>query len=468
MSGAGWRHRAPRAAALVAALAVLAGGAVLAVRFGSLVGGAGAGEAARAGLLKLQFVPGADAVRTLEVDQALAWALQRARPGPAGVALARGDGGAIRWRVSFATGGEATVTADGDLWSMRLPIPTDPGSELPPGLVRGFALTSLPEFVRDPAAWQPVTTQSWSEGTRRYYRVRFVGDAGSLPASWRRELEIEIVGPRVVSVRRTVFPLSTDLGVVNGRLYELGVLRLPALIGLVLVFLGALLAGAEAHAFHGRLAIGSGTVVAFLVAALGYGAGAARSTTVILALAAGAVIAVLPTFTELPPGRAAVGPVVGTACFLLVPNLQVVVEGLGGWIPETRPFVDGPSVWRQLHRAWTPALVEEPLLRGVAPGIAAPVFGWWGGALLGAGIGALLHPLPAVPLTAAFAAELVMQAAMVIAARAGGVPAAVLARGTFEALANRPVFPDGTWFDVTAMIGPLLGLGLLLWSRRNS
>jgi hypothetical protein len=460
--------RATRAVAIAAALAVLVGAAVYAVSRGSLVGGAGAAEEARAGLLKLQFVPGADAEQTLEVDQALAWALQRARPGPAGIALARGDGGAVRWRVVFATGGEATVTADGDLWSMRLPIPTDPGNELPAGLVRGFALTSLPEFVRDPAAWRPVVTQSWSEGPRRFYRVRFVGDAGSLPSSWRRELEIEVVGPRVVSVRRTVFPLSTDLGVVSGRLNELGVLRMPGLIGLAIVFLGALLAGAEAHAFHERVAIGSGVLVAFLIVALGYAAGAARATTVILALAAGAVIAVLPTLTELPPGRPAVGPVIGALCFLAVSNVQVAVEGLGGWIPETRPFVDPPSVWRLLNGSWFPALVEEPLLRGVVPGLAAPVFGWWGGALLGAGIGALLHPLPAVPLTAAFAAELVIQAAMVIAARAGGVSAAVLARGTFEALVRRPVFPDGTWFDVVALIGPLLGLGLLLWPRRAS
>jgi hypothetical protein len=466
MPGAGWSVRVPRALAVAAALAVLVGVATLAVRRGSLVGGAGAAEAARAGLLKLQFMPGADAEQTLEVDQALAWALQRARPGPAGIALARGEGGAIRWRVVFATGGEATVTADGELWSMRLPVPTDPGNELPAGLVRAFALTSLPEFVRDAAAWRPVVTQSWNEGPRRYYRVRFVGDAGGLPASWRRELEMEVVGPRVVSVRRTVFPLSTDLGVVNGRLNELDVLRQPGLIGLAIVFLGALLAGAEAHAFHERLAIGSGVLVAVLVVALGYGAGAARSTTVILALAAGAVVAVLPALTALPPGRPAVGPVIGAVSFLLASNIQVVVEGLGGWIPETRPFVEEPSAWRLLHRAWTPALVEEPLLRGVVPGLAAPVFGWWGGALLGAGIGALLHPLPADPLTAAFAAELAIQATMMIAARAGGVSAAVLARGTFEALARRPVFPDGTWFDVVALIGPLVGLGLLLWPRR--
>jgi hypothetical protein len=458
----------PRAVLVVAAVAVLAGVAVLAVRRGSLIGGGGAAEAARAGLLKLQFVPGADAEQTLEVDQALAWALQRARPGPAGVALARGEGGAIRWHLAFATGGEATVTADGDLWSMRLPIPTDPGNQLPAGLVRAFALTSLPEFVRDPAAWRPVVTQSWNEGPRRYYRVRFVGDAGSLPSSWRRELEMEVVGPRVVSVRRTVFPLSTDLGVVSGRLNELGVLRSPGLIALAIVFLGALLAGAEAHAFHERLAIGSGVLVVLLIAALGYGAGAARSTTAILALAAGAVVAVLPALTALPPGRPAVGPVVGALCFLVVSNIQVVVEGMGGWIPETRPFVDAPSTWRLLQRSWLPALVEEPLLRGVVPGLAAPVFGWWGGALLGAGIGALLHPLPAVPLAAAFAAELVVQAAMVTAARAGGVSAAVLARGSFEAMVRRPLFPDGTWFDVVALVGPLIGLGLLLWPRRTS
>jgi hypothetical protein len=428
--------RLRRALVVTTAVAILGGAAVYAVRRGSLVGGGGAAEAARA-TAQAPVRAGADAEQTLEVDQALAWALQRARPGPAGVALARGEGGAIRWHVAFAAGGEATVTADGDLWSLRLPIPTDPGNELPAGLVRAFALTSLPEFVRDPAAWRPVVTQSWTEGPRRYYRVRFVGDAGSLPSSWRRELEMEVVGPRVVSVRRTVFPLSTDLGVVSGRLNELGVLRLPGLIALAIVFLrtarrcrGARVpraAGGRIRRAGRRPDRGAR-----------YGAGAARSTTVILALASGAVVAILPALTALPPARPKIGPLVGALCFLVVSNIQVVVEGMGGWIPETRPFVDAPSAWRLLHRSWLPALVEEPLLRGVVPGLAAPVFGWLGGALLGAGIGALLHPLPAVPLAAAFAAELV----------------------------RRPVFPDGTAFDVVALIGPLIGLGLLLWPRR--
>ncbi len=95
------------------------------------------------------------------------------------------------------------------------------------------------------------------------------------------------------------------------------------------------------------------------------------------------------------------------------------------------------------------------------------MLGWWGGALLGAGIGAVLHPAPAVPLVASVAVELAMQAGLVLAARWGGVGAAVLARGTCEALLWRHVYPEGAAFDRAALVGIAIGVVLLAWPRRR-
>jgi hypothetical protein len=111
--------------------------------------------------------------------------------------------------------------------------------------------------------------------------------------------------------------------------------------------------------------------------------------------------------------------------------------------------------------------VEEPLLRGALPALVAPVAGWWGAALLAAPVGALLHPLPSVPLLASLALEVALQAGLAVVARFAGVGGAVLARGTYEALIRRASFPVGTDCDRVALIGVAIGTVLLLWPRRR-
>jgi len=84
----------------------------------------------------------------------------------------------------------------------------------------------------------------------------------------------------------------------------------------------------------------------------------------------------------------------------------------------------------------------------------------------GAG-GALLHPLPSVPLLSSLALELVLQAGLAVVARSSGVGGAVLARGTYEALVRRASFPVGSEWDRMALVGVVLGTVLLLWPRRT-
>jgi len=101
------------------------------------------------------------------------------------------------------------------------------------------------------------------------------------------------------------------------------------------------------------------------------------------------------------------------------------------------------------------------------PALAAPVVGWWGAALLAAPVGAALHPLPAVPLAASLALELVLQVGLAVVARYAGVGGAVLARGTCDALVRRGSFPVGSAWDRAALLGVVLGTVLLLWPRRR-
>ena len=172
-----------------------------------------AGALARAALVRLGYEPLGEPTATFEGDQELAWALERARPGPAGVRLARGQGGAVRWRVVFPGGGEAQVTVDGVIWSLRRPVPSAPGPALFPSMARSRVEAAVAKAIPDPAAWGLVRAQSWREGGHIWQRGWYVGGAGELPPGWRRELELEMVGSTVVSWRRTVHPLGTDLGV---------------------------------------------------------------------------------------------------------------------------------------------------------------------------------------------------------------------------------------------------------------
>ena len=447
------------AASLVVAMALVKGRGV--------PGEVQAGALARAALVRLGYEPLGEPTATFEGDQELAWALERARPGPAGVRLARGQGGAVRWRVVFPGGGEAQVTVDGVIWSLRRPVPSAPGPALFPSMARSRVETAVAEAIPDPSAWGLVRAQGWREGGHIWQRGWYVGGAGELPSGWRRELELEMVGSTVVSWRRTVHPLGTDLGVVTGRMAELQLLRRPALLGLGILVIGVFVAAAESVAYRESTAITRGVAYGLVTAVAGSFASDTLVAAPIQGVVAAVVVALLPVWTGLPRTRLRFGPAAGVALAAVTLAGRAYILGAGGWTPVTPPVPGDISPIRLLADSWAPALVEEPLLRGALPALAAPIVGWWGAALLAAPVGVLLHPLPTVPLAASFALELVLQVGLAVVARFAGVGGAVLARGTCEALVRRASYPVGSDWERVALIGVILGAVLLLWPRRR-
>ncbi len=449
---------------VLAAAAVAAGVAL--VRGRGIPGEVEAAAAARAAYTRLGHEPIGEPVATFEGDQQVAWALERARPGPSGVGLARGEGGAVRWRLVFPGGGEAQVTVGGVVWSLRRPVPTSPGPELFPSLARPRIAEAVALAVSDASAWRLVRAESWREGGHIWERGWFLGGNGPLPSGWRRELELEMVGSSVVSWRRTVHPLGTDLGVVTGRMSELRLLRRPALLGLAILVVGVFIAAAEAVAYRESIAIVRGAAYGVITFAAGSLAADNLTSAPIQGIVLAVVVALLPGWTDLPRGRARFGPAAGIALAAVALAGRAFVLGSGGWTPVTPLVPADIDPMRLAAESWVPALVEEPLLRGALPALAAPVVGWWGAALLAAPVGALLHPSPSVPLLASLAVELALQAGLAVVARFAGVGGAVLARGTCEALVRRASFPLGPEWDRVALLGVLLGTVLLLWPRR--
>jgi hypothetical protein len=451
---------------VVLALAAAAAAAAL-VRGRGVSGEAQAIAIARTAFARLLYEPIGEPTATLEGEQGLAWALERAHPGPAGVGLARREGGAVRWRVIFPGGGQAEVTAAGVVWSLRRPVPSDPGPDLYPSLAGSRVEAALELAVPDTAAWRLVRAQSWPEGRHIWQRGWFEGGAGALPSGWRQELQLEMVGSSVVSWQRLVHPLGTDLGVVTGRMAELQLLRRPAILGLGILMIGIFVAAAEAVAYRESTAILRGVAYGLTTALAGTLSSDTLVAAPILGVVLAVVIALMPGWTDLPPTRLRFGPAMGVALAALILVGRSFILGAGGWIPMTAPMPADTSPTRLLAESWLPALVEEPLLRGALPALAAPVMGWWGAALLAAPVGALLHPLPSVPLLSSLALELALQAGLAVVARFSGVGGAVLARGTYEALVRRASFPVGSEWDRVALLGVLLGTVLLLWPRRT-
>ena len=239
-------------------------------------------------------------------------------------------------------------------------------------------------------------------------------------------------------------PLGTDLGVVTGRMAELRLLRRPALLGLAIVVIGVLIAGAEAVAYRESTALMRGLVVRARSSPSPAVSRPTRwSAAPIQGVVLATVVALLPGWTDLPPTRLRFGPAAGVALAAATLAGRTVILGAGGWLPVTSPVPANTGWELQLADAWLPALVEEPLLRGALPAFAAPMLGWWGAALLAAPVGALLHPGPAVPLLASIGLEVMLQIGLAVVARFAGVGGAVLARGTCEALVQRASFPVG-------------------------
>jgi hypothetical protein len=248
---------------------------------------------------------------------------------------------------------------------------------------------------------------------------------------------------------------------------ELRLLRRPAMLGLAILLIGVLVASAEAVAYRESFApvrgIAYGLVTAFAGSFAADTLTAAPVQGVVMAL----VVAVLPVWTELPRARLHYGPAAGVVLAAMTLAGRALILGSGGWVPVTSPVSADMGAGRLLAESWVPALVEEPLLRGALPALAGPVVGWWGAALLAAPVGAILHPVPSVPVLASIGLELVLQLSLAVVARFAGVGGAVLARGTCEALVRRASYPVGSEWDRIALLGVAVGTIMLLWPRRR-
>lgn len=455
-----------RALAAVVALASL-GVALWFVRSRGAVGEGDALATARGAMRALGATPIGEETVSLDVDQPLAWALERSRPGSRGRALASGEGGAVRFHVRWGGGGEAVATAGGVLWSLRRPLPTDVGPDIFPAVAKERMTAALVTLFHDAGTWSWLRSQTFREGGALWHRARFLGRAGELPPGWVRELEVEMVGSTVIGLRRWVRPLGTDLGVVMGRIAELSLLRRVALLALGLIVLGTLLDAAEALAFHERVAPAWALVIGGGLAALRVVDGETPGVAVATGAAVAIVVAMVPVWTALPASRPYLGFPAGVIIALLAGLGPPIVVGSGGWMPGSVPIATSPSPLVLVSQAWSVALIEEPLLRAALPGLVGNVAGWWGSALCGAAVGAMLEPLPAVPLVATLAVEGALQIGMVLVARRGGIGAAIVARGTCESLLRRAAFQAGTAWTIAALLPAVIGLGALAWRTRR-
>lgn len=425
-------------------------------------GGRPAESRARQALAAVGFEPTGGAVVTPEGEHERVWALERARPGPAGRALGGGEGGALRWRVVFQGGGQAELTEAGLLWSLRRPLPTDPGPRLYRPVAGSHLDEALGRLVPDPGAWRLEEVETWEEEGTSWYRGRFLGGTGSLPSGWRREAEVEVAGSTVVGFSRHVQPLGIDLGVVEGRARELELLRTPALVGLGLVVVGMLVTGVTSVVTHRPVAWLAGAAFGTAACVAGAAAGLGVESWAGQALAVGALMALLPVELRGSVGACGWGAWAGAVGAVLAVGGRALVAGAGGFVPFSPSLPADPAPWVLLAGSWLPALVEEPVLRGALPALARPLLGWWGAALLAVPVGVLLHPLPAVPLFAALALEAVTQLVLVGVAWRGGVVGAVAARGVLESLLRRPGFPAGWPLDLAALAGLFVGVACLV------
>jgi hypothetical protein len=448
---------------LTAVLVVIA--AVTLVRGRGVPGHDEAIVESRAVLSGLGFTPRTEGSAVLESDQLVTWALERSSR-ERGRDLAWGEGGAVRWRTTFADGGEAVVTPLGTLWSAHRPVPTAPGRDLFPAVAQLRLEAALSQLVSDPASWHAIRRQSWREGGHTWHRARFEGGAGPLPQGWRREIDVEMVGTTVFGFRRRLQPLGTPMGIVTGRVRELDVLRVPAFVGLVILLVAVLVSGAGGWAYSFRLSPFAAGAVGALVAGFSFLVGVPPYVLALLALSAAAAVWVAPLWASPCVAHPRWGPAAGVAVAIIALQAPAVVTSLGGWIPSTAAVATHSSPFHLVGAAALPALVEEPLLRGALPGLLAPLVGWWGAALAGAGLGSLLHGVPTVPLVVTILVGFVLQMSMVLVARAAGVTAAVLARGVCEVLLRRPSYPVGESWDTAALVVVGLALLYLVWPRR--
>lgn len=414
-------------------------------------------DTVRRAFAAIGFQPTGVATVSFEGEETLARALERWSPGSG---LAEGEGGAMRWRVLFAGGGEGAATVAGGIWLVRRPVPAETGANLFPAVVEGAVRRGLVEAFPDLEDWQWAGSQSWREGDVTWHRAHFVRRDVALPPGWESHLEVDLAGSTIISFQRRTEPFAADVGVVMGRVAELELLRSVGILGLAAGLIGVLLAGAEQMAFRRAVAPWAGFAVGALAWVAGTAAAVPRWECTLGAISAGAVVGLLPANGTTRRGGHVLAVPAGVAAALFLMVLPGWVAALGGWLPMRAPLPADTSFLVLAGKAWFVALAEEPLLRGAIPMLLAPLTGWWGGACVAALLGSLLHPTPAVPLVATLAAELCLNLGMMVVARLGGIRAAVLARGVCEGLVRRPAFPAGWETDALVLAATAVAMAV--------
>ncbi|MGC8917028.1 MAG: hypothetical protein ACP5NF_08625 [Thermoanaerobaculum sp.] len=406
----------------------------------------------------LGFEPGPPASRVYEGPMGILWAWD----------LATRDSGTPLppvMVVRFLGGGEVGLRGE-VLVRFRRPLPTAPGRTVPATLLPDALVPFLQRAVPDAASFTLEQVASRVEAGVTWHRAILGRGGAPLPEGWRERLEVEVAGSTVISARRTLIPDPDPLGVVLARVAELGQGRWLVLFALGVGVLSLFLAVAESFWFRVRLPWFSALVLASTCALLGWGAG--HGTSILLFWSGAALFSVLVVgglaqAPERGAWLAAPAGVVLAAVSFLVP---VIVRALGGWVPFGGPVLTEPWLGVAAEAGFR-AVGEEPLLRGGIPWLVRPFLGSTAAYVLAAVAGALLHPVPAVPLPAGVMGEVVAQSGLGWVAARYGWSCAVQTRMVWELVRLGFVAPDFPWGRVWPL-ALLSGGGILLWRWRRS
>lgn len=404
------------------------------------------------------FDPGPAGATVYHARQGLLWAWE--------LAARRSDAGPLGpvATVHFLGGGEVGLQGD-NVVRFRRPLPTDPGAAIPPALLAEQLPLKLAPLVPEVAGftWQRLAFRQ--EAGMTWHRANLVRSGGTLPAGWQEELEVEVAGSTVIAMSRRLVPDPDPMGVVLGRTAELARARWLALLAAGMGVLGLFVATAEAFWFRLRLPWLESLFFSALCFALGRGAG--HSTGVSLFWAVVVLLSAL-VLGGMGVSGSRGGRLYATAGLALAGSSLLwpkVVLAAGGWLPRTGAVVT-EAWWVVAAEAAFRALGEEPLLRGGIPWLLRSFLGRSAGAVLAAGVGSLLHPLPAVPLPYGILGEFLGQGALGWLAYRQGWGSAVGARLVWELLRLgyfAPQFPWGTAWQVLV----LWALGSLVWPTRR-
>lgn len=363
--------------------------------------------------------------------------------------------------VHFLGGGEVGLQGE-KLVRFRRPLPTDPGPAISPTLLPEQLSPKLQPIVDEvnSFAWQRLASRQ--EAGVTWHRAHLVR---RLPRGWQEELEVEIAGSTVIAVSRRLVPDPDPVGVVLGRVAELSRARWLAFATAGLSVLGLFLATTEAFWFRLHLPWLTSGLLALGAFALGRLAGHALGVSLFWALAVFFTALVVGGLGTPASGRGRFFATVGLALAawsLLWPELA---RFAGGWLPKTGTVLT-EAFWLVAAEAAFRALGEESLLRGGIPWLVRSFLGPSAAYLLAAGVGSLLHPLPAVPLPMAVIGDLAGQSALGWLAFRHGLASAVGARAVWELLRLGYFAPQFPW-EAAWQVLVLWALGSVLWRSRR-